>query len=207
MAPRILTQAPPAAPRDVLPDDDYIMTVDEVKIEQDQYAKPEKDGEQPWVLVVTWHLLDEDVTRKQRRKDIKGGRKLWQRFGLFVYVKPDGTPTKLKAFLDAIDGSVNREGIALDYAQHIESGDLDALCDDLVGIKARCFVETYVKSKGARAGEKDNRIIKVLPLDDEDDEPAPPVKPAAPAPKQRPTLKNAPQPVDDDPLFDDEPPY
>jgi hypothetical protein len=203
MAPRIQTQAPPPAPRDILPDDDYIMTIDDVQIEQDQYAKPEKDGELPWVLVVTWHLLDEDVTRKQRRKDIKGGRKLWQRFGLFVYTKPDGTPTKLKAFLDALDGSVNGDGIRLNYAEHIESGDLDALCDDLTGIKARCFVETYIKAKGARAGEKDNRVMKVLALEEDDDEPAAMVAPPAPVKTPKPAVKNAPQPVDEEELFDD----
>lgn len=197
---KIQTQAPASDTSELLPDGEYILTIDDAKIEEDQFAKPNKDGSQPEKLVVTWLLEDGDVTPKMRKRGVKAGRKIWSRYGLFYYTKADGSDTALKMFLDAIDGQLNAEGVAFSV------DDLEGLYDEpgiLVGIKARCLVEVYTKTKGARAGEKDNRVLKVLPAEDEDDEaeeaeePAPPPQPVA-RPRGAVPARNRPQPATDD---------
>jgi hypothetical protein len=176
MTRKIQTTAPAGGSRDLLPDGEYILTIEETKIEEDQYAKPDKDGELPEKLVVTWLLESQDITPRQKKKGVKEGKKLWSRYGLFCYVKADGAPTALKALLDALEGSENMHGVQFAYSK--AEPDIDEIAEDLVGCKARCMVEVYTKKMGARAGEQDNRIMKVLPLEEEEEEevPAPPRK-------------------------------
>jgi hypothetical protein len=205
----IKTQAPPAASREVLPEDVYVLTIDGVSVEEDQYAKPEKDGTQPEQMVVTWILNESDLTRVQKRKGVKGDKKLWQRLGLFYYVKADGNPTKLMSFLTTLRGSINADGVAFDYDD--DAPDVEQISRDLVGVQARVTVEIYKKTKGARAGEPDNKIVKILPVEEDDEGEAPPTKPAAknkPQPiAKAPAAKVPPPPAaddDDGELFDDE---
>ena len=186
----------------LLPDDEvFVLTINDAKIEVDEYAKPEADGTKPEKLVITWELEAEDITRKQKRMGVEAGKRIWQRLALFYYVKEDGMPTQLKAVLDALDGRENGEGL-------IFTVDVAALYEDpgmLVGIKAPCRVEQYAKTKGARKGEFDNRIAKVRTFEEEEGEdeeaPAPAAAPARPAAAARgavPPKKNAPRPVHDD---------
>jgi hypothetical protein len=96
--------------------------------------------------------------------------------------------------IDSLEGYVNEEGIAFEFDSATFE---DNVADLLVGIKAPCLVEQYAKKMGANKGQIDNRIIKVKPLEgddeDEDDEPAAPVRAVAARPA--PPARNRPQPV------------
>jgi hypothetical protein len=177
----------------LIPDkEEVILTIIDAKIEEDKYADPEPDGTLPEKLVITWELQDEDLTRKQKKAGMKGGKRIWQRLGLFYYVRDNGLPTMFKDVIDSLEGYENEEGIAFAF----DSATFEENVEDLVGIKAPCLVEQYAKKMGANKGQIDNRIIKVKPLEgdeeDEDDEPAPRAS-ARPAPPAR---RNVPQTVE-----------
>lgn len=197
---KIQTEAPKGGSSDVLPDGEYTLTVDDAKIEEDQFAQPEKDGTIPQKLVITWLLEEQDITPKQRKRGAKPGKKIWSRYGLFYYTKSDGNDTAFKALLTALDGATNNEGICFDIAGFEANAEAFEPAD-LIGIKATCLVETYKKTKGVNVGQDANKVTKVLPMgDDEDEAPAPP--PPAPAARPRgavpPAQRNRPQPVGDD---------
>lgn len=194
---KIQTQAPAGGGSgEVLPDGEYILTIDDAKVEEDQFAQPEKDGSIPQKLVITWLLEEQDITPKQRKRGAKPGKKIWSRYGLFYYTKADGNDTAFKALLTALDGAENAEGIVFSV------GDFEADPDsfepaDLVGIKATCLVETYKKTKGANIGQEANKVTKVLPMEGDDEEPAPPPQRLA-QPRVAAPVKNKPQPISDD---------
>jgi hypothetical protein len=196
---KIQTEAPRGGSAgDVLPDGEYTLTIDDAKIEEDQFAQPERDGSIPQKLVITWLLEEQDITPRQKKRGAKPGKKIWSRYGLFFYTKSDGNDTAFKALLTALDGATNQEGVAFDLAEFEANADAFEPAD-LIGIKARCLVETYKKTKGANVGQDANKVTKVLPVEDEaDEEPAPPARRPAAAPRGAVPPKNRPQPVGDD---------
>jgi hypothetical protein len=176
----------------LIPDkEEVILTIIDAKIEENKYADPEPDGTLPEQLCITWELQDADITRRQKKAGITGGKRIWQRLGLYYYVRENGLPTAFKDTIDNLEGYENEEGIAFAF----DSATFEDNVEDLIGIKAPCVVEQYAKKMGPNKGEIANRIIKVKPFageDDEDEDDAPPARPARPAPPAR---RNAPQPV------------
>jgi hypothetical protein len=203
---KIQTQAPAGGgSSEVLPDGEYVLTIDDAKIEEDQFAELERDGSRPQKLVITWLLDEADVTPRQKKRGAKAGKKIWSRYGLFFYTKANGEDTALKALLTTLDGYANSEGVAFSAeAFETEPDAFDPY--DLVGIKARCLVETYKKSKGANIGQSANKVTKVLPVEEDDEAPAAPPAPARPAPRnapQRATVANTRPAAAGDELFED----
>lgn len=204
---KIQTQAPAGSGSgEVLPDGEYVLTIDDAKIEEDQFAELERDGSRPQKLVITWLLDEADVTLRQKRRGAKAGKKIWSRYGLFFYTKSNGEDTAFKALLTALDGYPNSEGIGFSVAD-FEAAPDDFEPYDLVGIKARCLVETYKKSKGANIGQSANKVSKVLPFEPDEDEAPLPVKPAARNVPQRATPQNTRPAEKDDLGFDDDIPF
>lgn len=134
---------------EVLPTDTYVMTIAEAAMEDDKFASPDRDGNQPQKLVLTWEVSK--LSPEQEDAGIKLGEKVWHRINPYFGTVKDGGPSKFMAFVQSLVG----QGL-------LPSGDFTP--SDFVGITQRVLVEEYIKTMGANAGKPGNKVTSVAPL-------------------------------------------
>lgn len=132
-----------------LPTDTYIMKVTEAGIEDDKFAQPDRDGNQPQKLVLTWEIAK--LTAEQEAAGVKLGEKVWQRINPYYGTVKDGGPSKFMALVQS-----------LVEQNMLPAGEFTTA--DFIGVTQRVLVEEYIKTMGANAGKPGNRIASVAPL-------------------------------------------
>jgi len=163
--------------RPVLPTDIYRMKIIEAKLEDDTFAKPDRDGVLPQKIAITWEMSI--LTEEQQEAADEAGEdwstvRVWTRFNPYYGTVKAGGPSKFKAFLD----SLQAQGLLPDF--DVEAFDVESLVD----IEQRVSVERYIKTMGVNAGQPGNKAIAFAPVK-----------------AKKPALKipiNIPQPVEDD---------
>lgn len=172
--------------RPVLPTDIYRMKIVEAGIEDDSFAKPNKDGSLPQKIVLTWEVswLTEE---QQEAADEAGeewlGVRVWSRFAPYYGDVRAGGPSKFKAFID----SLREQGHLTDF----DPDNFDV--EDLVDIEQRVSVEKYIKTMGANAGQPGNKATAFAPV-----RPTKKGAKGATTAVVRPPARNVPQPIEDD---------
>lgn len=132
-----------------LPTDTYVMKITDAEMEEDIFAKPDRDGNQPQKLKLTWEIAK--LTPEQEEAGIRLGEKVWHRINPYFGTVKDGGPSKFMAFVQSLVG----QGL-------LPSGDFTP--SDFVGITQRVLVEEYTKTMGANAGKPGNKVTSVAPL-------------------------------------------
>ena len=136
--------------RPVLPTGEYRMKVLESKIENDTFAKPNKDGSIPQKIALTFEVTT--LTEDQQELAAEAGQdwdtvRIWHRFNPFYGEVKAGGPSKFKEFLD----NLVKWGL---LTLNLEAFDAESL----VGIELRCMVAEYTKTMGDNAGKPGNKI-------------------------------------------------
>lgn len=136
--------------RPVLPTDTYRMKIIDAKLEDDTFAKPNKDGSMPQKFVLTFEITTLTEEQQEAAAEIDqewDTVRIWHRFNPFYGDVRDGGPSKFKEFLDNL------------IAWKLASIDLHAFdITSLVGIELKCSVVEYTKSQGPNVGQKGNKI-------------------------------------------------
>lgn len=143
--------------RVVLPTDTYRMKIIESKIEDDKWAKPDKDGNQPIKLALTFEISalteEQQDTANEAEQDWSEVR-VWHRFNPFYGDVKAGGPSKFKAFVD----DLIKWGLVV-------IPDMNAFeVETLAGIELRCTVAEYTKTMGENAGQPGNKITGFAPV-------------------------------------------
>lgn len=89
--------------RPVLPTDVYRMRIIDAVIEDDKWAKPNRDGSQPIKLALTFEVtaLSEEQQEVAAERDEEWDEiRIWHRFNPFYGDVKAGGPSKFKAFID-----------------------------------------------------------------------------------------------------------
>lgn len=162
----------------LLPTDVYRMEIKRATLEPNQFAEPLDDGTYPDQLVLCWECYE--ATEEQDEGVV--GLSVWQRMAPWYGAGKRG-PSQFKILIDSL---IEQEMLPA------ETDPDDFETDDLVGVKQRVSVETYIKTMGKNQGTEGNRIASILPLKAAKKV----VRKSAP----QPTKKNVPVPVgaDDD---------
>jgi hypothetical protein len=134
---------------DVLPTDSYIMKVVEAGLEDNRFGTPDRDGNLPKQVVLTWELSK--LSAEQEEAGITLGEKVRQYINAYYGVKKDGTPS---AFMALVQSLVEQ--------QMLPEGEFDV--EDFIGITQRIAVLEYTKEKGENAGSQGNKVTAVNPL-------------------------------------------
>jgi hypothetical protein len=143
--------------RAVLPTDTYRMKIIDAVIEDDRWAKPNRDGSQPQVLALTFevsNLTDEQADTAAELEEDWSEVRVWKRFNPFYGPVKAGGPSKFKAFIDDL------VGWGLLNIPDMNAFDVESLC----GIELKCSVENYIKQQGENAGKPGNRINAFAPV-------------------------------------------
>lgn len=143
--------------RPVLPSDTYHMKIIDAKLEDDRFAKPEKDGSLPQKIALTFEMAE--LTPQQQRAAKKVDQdwstvRIWHRFNPYYGPVKEGGPSKLKEFLDNL-----AEWGLLDL--NLEAFDPAVL----VGIELKCLVVKYAKTMGENVGKPGNKIASFAQLE------------------------------------------
>lgn len=145
-----------AEDRPVLPTDVYRMKILESKLEDDTFAKLNKDGSRPQKFALTFEI----TTLTEEQQEIAAERdeewdevRIWHRFAPYYGEVKAGGPSKFKEFLD----NLVKWGL-LDL--NLESFDPESLC----GIELKCSVAEYTKTMGENAGKPGNKITAFAPV-------------------------------------------
>jgi hypothetical protein len=140
-----------AGTRAILPTDSYRMRCIEAKMEDDTFAKPDRDGTLPQKLVLTFEvttLTDEQEEIAQEREEEWDKVRIWHRFNPYYGVVREGGPSKFKEFLD----NLVTWGV-------IPTLNLEAFeVESLTGIELKCSVVEYLKTMGVNQGQPGNKI-------------------------------------------------
>jgi hypothetical protein len=136
--------------RPVLPTDVYRMKILESKMENDTFAKPNKDGSIPQKVALTFEITT--LTEEQQELANEAGQdwdtvRVWHRFNPFYGDVKAGGPSKFKEFLD----NLVKWGL---LSLNLEAFDPECL----VGIELKCSVAEYTKTMGDNAGKPGNKI-------------------------------------------------
>lgn len=143
--------------RAVLPTDTYRMKIIESKIEDDKWAKPDKDGNQPIKLALTFEvsaLTEEQQDAANEAEQEWGEVRIWHRFNPFYGDVKAGGPSKFKAFIDDL---IKWNLIVIPDMNAFE-------VESLAGIELRCTVTEYTKTMGENAGQPGNKITGFAPV-------------------------------------------
>jgi len=137
--------------RAILPTDSYRMRVIEAKMEDDTFAKPDRDGSLPQKLALTFEvttLTDEQEEIAQEREEEWDKVRIWHRFNPYYGTVREGGPSKFKEFLD------NLVSWGLLPALNLEAFEPESLN----GIELKCSVVEYLKTMGVNQGQPGNKI-------------------------------------------------
>lgn len=142
--------------RPILPTDSYRMKILEAKLENDSFAKPNKDGTMPQKVALTFEVTT--LTEEQQELASEAGQdwdtvRIWHRFNPFYGEVKAGGPSKFKEFLDNL---VKWGLLYLDLEAFDPEG--------LVGIELKCSVAEYTKTMGENAGKPGNKITAFAPV-------------------------------------------
>lgn len=161
--------------RPILPTDSYRMKVIDAKIEENNLAKPNRDGSKPLDVVITWEitvLTDEQREVAEERGEDWDTVRVWQRLNPYYGDVKDGGPSKFKAFIDLL----RKQG-------HLQNFSLEAFdVETLVGIEQKVSVLEHIKTMGPNAGKPGNKVAGVAPLRKARNTPQPVTAPQATAP-------------------------
>jgi hypothetical protein len=143
--------------RPVLPTDVYRMKIMDAKIEDDKWAKPNKDGVLPIKLALTFEIttLTEEQQEAAAEEDQDWDTvRIWHRFNPFYGDVKAGGPSKFKAFID----DLVKWGL-------LNIPDMNTFdVETLVGIELKCSVAEYTKTMGDNAGQPGNKITAFAPI-------------------------------------------
>lgn len=140
-----------AGTRAILPTDSYRMRIIEAKMEDDTFAKPDRDGTLPQKLALTFEittLTDEQEEIAQEREEEWDKVRIWHRFNPYYGTVREGGPSKFKEFLDNLVTWGALPTLNLE-AFEVES---------LNGIELKCSVVEYIKTMGVNQGQPGNKI-------------------------------------------------
>lgn len=145
------TNAPaaPSSTYEVLPSDTYVMKVVEAALEDNRFAKVDRDGKLPQQVVLTWEVSK--LSPEQEEAGIQTGEKVRQYINNYYGFKNDGNPS---AFMALVKSLVEQT--------MLPEGEFDV--EDFVGISQRVVVVEYTKEKGEHVGDKGNKVTSVNPL-------------------------------------------
>lgn len=143
--------------RPILPTDVYRMKILEAKLEENTFAKPNKDGSKPMEIVLTWEmngLTDEQAEVADERGEDWSDVRVWQHMAPYYGDVKDGGPSKFKAFIEQL----RKIGYLTDF-------DLTAFdIDSFVGVEMKVSVLEYTKTMGPNAGSPGNKVAGVAPI-------------------------------------------
>lgn len=143
--------------RPVLPTDMYRMKIIDAKIEDDKWAKPNKDGSQPEVIALTFEistLTEEQQEAADEAEQDWSEVRMWKRFNPYYGTVKAGGPSKFKEFID------NLIEWKLLIIPDMNLFDIETLA----GIELKCSVEKYKKQMGENAGQWGNKITTFAPV-------------------------------------------
>lgn len=137
--------------RPVLPTDVYRMKIIDAKLEEDKWAKPDRDGVLPEKLALTFEMTTLTVEQQEAADEVGqdwSEVRIWHRFNPFYGDVKAGGPSKFKAFIDDLVkwGALN--------IPDMNAFDVESLC----GIELKCSVAEYIKTMGDNAGQPGNKI-------------------------------------------------
>jgi hypothetical protein len=138
--------------RPILPTDMYRMKIIDSKLEDDTYAKPDKDGVLPVKLALTFEVST--LSEEQQEQADEAGQdwstvRVWHRFNPYYGDVKAGGPSKFKAFIDDL---VKWNLLVI---PDMDAFDVETLC----GVELRCSVQLYLKTMGENAGKPGNKIV------------------------------------------------
>lgn len=143
--------------RPIIPSDTYRMRCIEADVQEDNFAKPDRDGHRPEQVVLTFEmsvLTDEQQEIADERGEEWDTVRVWHRFAFFYGDVKAGGPSKFKEFLD------NLVTWSLISTINLEAFELTSL----VGIELKCVVTEYKKTMGDNAGKPGNKITGFAPV-------------------------------------------
>jgi len=137
--------------RPILPTDMYRMKIIDAKLEDDKWAKPDRDGTLPIKLALTFEIAT--LSEEQQDAAKEAGQewdevRIWHRFNPFYGNVKAGGPSKFKAFIDDL------VSWGLLVVPDMNAFDVETL----VGIELKCSVAEYTKTMGDNAGQPGNKI-------------------------------------------------
>lgn len=142
--------------RPVLPTDTYRMKVLECKMQDNTFEKPDKDGNLPQQVVLTFEittLTDEQQEMAEERDEDWSAVRIWHRFAPYYGDTKTGGPSKLKEFLD----NLVSWGLIPSLTNELD-------LETLVGVELRCTVLNYAKTMGENVGKPGNKITGFAPV-------------------------------------------
>jgi len=116
----------------VFPEDTYSAEIIKAEITESKF-KDDKTGETKYQLAITWEI--NELTDEQAEDGLQLGKWVKQWIGLWYGTTKDGTPSKLKAFLDKLH---SQELLPEEFDP--DAADLELDTDWLVGIKQKIVV-------------------------------------------------------------------
>jgi hypothetical protein len=135
----------------LVPTDTYRVKCVEADLEDDTFAKPNKDGSLPKKIKTVWEvttLTEEQEELAEEAGEEWVGARIWHRFNPFYGDVRDGGPSKFKEFID----NLSAQGL-------LPNLDLDSFdLDTLVGIEQKASILHYTKTMGTNAGQPGNKI-------------------------------------------------
>lgn len=137
--------------RPILPTDIYRVKCTESEMEDDTFAKPDKNGQLPQKIKTTWEVTrltpEQDEAAEERGEEWVGVH-VWHRFNPYYGTVKAGGPSKFMEFIDLVR--------AQGGLPHFDPEDFDIT--DLVDIELKASIAEYTKTMGENAGKPGNKI-------------------------------------------------